>query len=58
MEIVEQIVGTYIPLCCLSIPVLGFFALVAALPVAFFASTGQRPQGGKSGQEEGVRSEE
>jgi hypothetical protein len=42
MEIVERILGTYIPLCCLSLPVLGFFALAAALPVAFFAMTGQR----------------
>ena len=41
MEIVEQIVGTYIPLCCLSVPVLVFFALAAALPVAFFALSSQ-----------------
>jgi hypothetical protein len=44
MEIVEQILGTYIPLCCLSVPALVFFGLVAALPVAFFSLTSQ---GGK-----------
>ncbi|MFO7697209.1 MAG: hypothetical protein R6X16_08635 [Anaerolineae bacterium] len=41
MEIVKQIVGTYIPLCCLSLPVFGFFILVAALPVAFLALSAQ-----------------
>jgi hypothetical protein len=39
MEIVKQIVGFYIPLCCLSLPVLGFFILVALLPVAFLSLT-------------------
>jgi hypothetical protein len=54
MEIVERVLGAYIPLCCLSLPVLGFFALVAALPVAFFAMTGQRAKGqeGESGKRE------
>lgn len=42
MEIVEQLLGTYTPLCCLSIPVLVFFALAAMLPVAFFSLTGQQ----------------
>ena len=41
MEIVEQIVGLYVPLCCLSLPVLIFFALVAALPTAFLALSSQ-----------------
>ena len=42
MEIVERILGTYIPLCCLSLPAFVFFALAAALPFAFLALTGQR----------------
>jgi hypothetical protein len=44
MEIVKQIVGTYIPLCCLSLPVFVFFILAAALPVAFLALSGQGAQ--------------
>lgn len=60
MEIVGNIFGTYIPLCCLSLPVLGFFALVAALPVAFLAMSGQEAGGRKQeaeskGQEAGSR---
>ena len=54
MEIVERVLGAYIPLCCLSLPVLGFFALVAALPVAFFALTGQRPQEKKGSKKQGT----
>jgi hypothetical protein len=59
MKVIEQILGTYIPLCCISLPVLGFFGLVAALPVAYFALTGQgarekeagsRDQGAQSGE--------
>jgi hypothetical protein len=42
MEIVKQIVGFYVPLCCLSLPVLGFFALVALLPVMFLSLTSQK----------------
>jgi uncharacterized membrane protein len=53
MEIVGNIFGTYIPLCCLSLPVLGFFALVAALPVAFLALSKQ--EAGSKGQEAGSR---
>jgi hypothetical protein len=41
MEIVERIVGAYIPLCCLGLPVLIFFALVAVLPTAFLALSSQ-----------------
>ena len=41
MQIVERIFGTYVPLCCLSIPVLFFFALAAALPVAYISLTSQ-----------------
>ena len=48
MEIVEQIVGAYIPLCCLSIPVLGFLLLVALLPAGFIALSSQ-------GEKEGSR---
>jgi hypothetical protein len=48
MEIVGRIVGTYIPLCCLGIPVLVFFALAAALPTAFLALTSQKGSKEKS----------
>ena len=51
MQVIAKIVGTYIPLCCLSIPVFGFFALVAAMPVAFLALTGQGAKVGKKGSE-------
>ena len=58
MKVIEQILGTYIPLCCISLPVLGFFGLVAALPVAFFALTGQgtkEKEARNRKQEEGSR---
>jgi len=54
MKVVEQILGTYIPLCCISLPVLGFFGLVAALPVAFFALTGQRSLKEKGSKKQGT----
>ena len=41
MEIVEQILGAYIPLCCLGFPVILFFAFIAVLPVAFLALSSQ-----------------
>ena len=51
MEIVGNILGVYIPLCCLSLPMLVFFALVAVLPVAFLTmskqGTGSREQNGE-----------
>jgi hypothetical protein len=56
MEIVGNIFGTYIPLCCLSLPVLGFFALVAALPVAFLALSKQ--EAGSRKQEAGSKGQE
>jgi hypothetical protein len=46
MEIIGRILGTYVPLCCVSLPVLGFFAIAAALPVAFLALTRQKKQTG------------
>jgi hypothetical protein len=46
MEIIGRILGTYVPLCCVSLPVLGFFAIAAALPVAFLALTRQGKQTG------------
>ena len=52
MKIVEQILGTYIPLCCLSVPALVFFGLAALLPVAFFSMTSQ------GDKKEEIRSEE
>ena len=52
MEIVERIVGAYIPLCCLGLPVLGFFALIAALPVAFLALSSQGPKEENSKEQE------
>ena len=51
MEIVEKILGTYVPLCCFSVPVLGFFALVAALPVIFVSLTSQQSQEEKGSKE-------
>ena len=57
MEIVKQIVGTYIPLCCLSLPVFVFFILAAALPVAFLAlsSQGSQKKAGSKKQEAGSK---
>ena len=54
MEIVGNILGVYIPLCCLSLPMLVFFALVAVLPVAFLTmskqGTGSREQKEQNGE--------
>jgi flagellar biosynthesis component FlhA len=64
MQIVKQIVGAYIPLCCLSLPIFVFFILAAALPVAFLALSGQgakqearskKQEAGSAKQEEGSR---
>ena len=49
MEIVERILGTYVPVCCLGIPALVFFALAAALPAAFLALTSQEGGEGEAG---------